>query len=178
MRPFTQYSHETRSVIVCHLLHVSLIHKFRRVRTQPQFPICNLLSVFAFWFFHLQCFWCIVCHYPLSHLVLLFRAHFLYDHLTFQPDCWVRPVVDSHILHAFHLSLSLSQPLCLPLRYKQYFTTHHSCVSIATFPIKSMSQQMSFNFYLLCCNDICCLFYSRSTAFAITTLFSVSKKSY
>lgn len=50
MRLFTLYSHEISSVIVSHLLHVSLIHKFRCVRTEPLFPICNLLPVFGFVF--------------------------------------------------------------------------------------------------------------------------------
>lgn len=135
-----------------------LIHKFGRVRRVQSLKFWFVIySTASPLFFVLQCFWCIVCCCPLQSF-----APSLYSILT---------------LSLLFLPLSNSFSI-LSLGNEQYFTTHHSCVSIAKFPIKSMSQQMSFNFYLLWCNDIFCLFYSRSTAFAITTLFSVSKKSY
>lgn len=48
---YTVFPCETSSMIVSHLLHISLIHKFGCVRTEPQFPLSNLLPSFAFVFF-------------------------------------------------------------------------------------------------------------------------------
>lgn len=171
-RPFTLYYSETRSVIVSHLLHVSQSinldvseqsRNFRFVIYSPALPLC---------FFP-------IC--SLMYCLLLPSESFG------PPPLCALPIYSSDLstrLLSTHTQPRCFPPLSLPLsvcprRTEQYFTTHNSCVSsTATFPIKSMSQQMSFNFYLLWCNDIFCLFYSWSAAFAITTLFPVSKKSY